>query len=133
VLINNIIADNNGGGIVCQHPGTAPLILYNNLWQNYPSAYLGCTPGEGNRSQAPDFVQAQQGDYRLAADSPLRDAGHPAMRDILTPPGTMPMAHAATSALRAARNRSFRRGRAGLWLLPMGCSKIVCRLKVYQV
>ena len=78
-LINNIIARNAGGGIVCQYPETAPVITYNNVWQNQPADYLGCTPTEGNRSQEPGFVQAQQGDYRLREDSPLRDAGHPAV------------------------------------------------------
>ena len=77
-LINNIIARNTGGGIVCQYPDTAPVITYNNVWQNQPADYLDCTPTEGHLSQAPDFVNAQQGDYRLREDSPLRDAGHPA-------------------------------------------------------
>lgn len=77
-LINNILTHNAGGGVVCQYPGTAPAIAYNNLWQNHPADYLGCTPGEGNRSLDPGFVNALQGDYRLRDDSPLRDAGHPA-------------------------------------------------------
>ena len=77
-LLNNIIVHNAGGGIVCQYPGTAPLIVYNNVWQNHPADYLGCTPAEGNRSQEPGFVNALQGDYRLQADASLRDAGHPA-------------------------------------------------------
>jgi hypothetical protein len=77
-LINNIITRNAGGGIVCQYPYTAPVIMYNDLWQNRPEDYLGCTPGEGNLSQEPGFVAAQQGDYRLRDDSPLKDAGHPA-------------------------------------------------------
>jgi hypothetical protein len=77
-LINNIIARNAGGGIVCQYPGTAPAIIYNDVWQNQPADYLGCTPTEGNRSQDPGFVNVQQGDYRLQEDSSLRDAGHPA-------------------------------------------------------
>jgi hypothetical protein len=75
--MNNIITHNNRGGIVCQYPYTAPVIMYNNLWQNRPDEYVGCTPGEGNRSQEPGFLAAQQGDYRLRDDSPLKDAGHP--------------------------------------------------------
>jgi hypothetical protein len=78
-LVNNVITRNAGGGIVCQYPGTAPVIVYNDLWQNWPTDYQGCTPGEGNRRAEPRFVDAQHDDYRLQNDSTLIDAGDPAV------------------------------------------------------
>ncbi len=77
-IINNIITHNDGGGVVCKYPGTLPVIEYNDFWQNRPAASVGCTLGANNRYHKPDFVDAEQGDYRLRDTSPLIDAGHPA-------------------------------------------------------
>jgi hypothetical protein len=76
-VLNNAIVSNEGGGIVCQYPGTAPVITYNAFWHNQPTDVLGCTPGLGNRYVDPDFVNAQQDDYRLRPESPLINAGDP--------------------------------------------------------
>jgi hypothetical protein len=77
-IVNNIITRNGDGGIVCKYPNTAPTIVYNDVWQNQPTDYQGCIPGEGNLHQEPRFRDAQHDDYRLRDDSPLIDAGHPA-------------------------------------------------------
>ncbi len=76
-LFNNVFVANAGAGIVCEYPGTAPTITYNNFWQNQPQDILGCTPGVGNRYDAPGFVDAVAGNYRLQATSPLINAGNP--------------------------------------------------------
>jgi hypothetical protein len=76
-VLNNAIVANAGGGIVCQYPGTDPVITYNAFWQNQPTDVLGCTPGIGNRYAEPGFVNASQGDYRLRPDSPLLNGGDP--------------------------------------------------------
>lgn len=76
-VLNNILVTNGGGGIACRYPGTNPVITHNAWWGNQPTAYVRCLPGEGNLQEAPRFVNAQQGNYRLHADSVLIDAGDP--------------------------------------------------------
>lgn len=76
-IMNNIILQNGEGGIVCKYPGTVPEITYNNLWRNRQTDVENCGLGEGNRFEAPRFVNAELSDYRLQGDSSLIDAGHP--------------------------------------------------------
>jgi beta propeller repeat protein/parallel beta-helix repeat protein len=73
-LLNNIIAWNSNVGFSANHK---PIQNgYNNLWGNGRN-YEAATAGEGDLSVDPLFVDSANGNYRLRADSPLLDAGHP--------------------------------------------------------
>ncbi len=94
-IVNNTIVANPGGryggGIVCDGgPDTGPTTIANCiLWGNgdeiagYGTAVsYSCIedddPGEGNIHVDPGFVDPENGDYRLRADSPCRNAGNTA-------------------------------------------------------
>ncbi|MFC1571898.1 DUF1565 domain-containing protein, partial [Candidatus Margulisiibacteriota bacterium] len=53
---------------------------YNCLYLN-DYDYSNVTPGEGNITSSPYFVDPDANDFRLAENSPARDAGHPDDRD----------------------------------------------------
>jgi hypothetical protein len=78
VLRNNIIAGNNDGGIMRYQSGTAT-ISYCNVFDNPGTHgnYYGVSPGDGCVSADPMFIDAANGDFRLAGDSPCIDAGDP--------------------------------------------------------
>ncbi len=71
-IVNNILALGRyaiyGDGIA------APLILLNDTWMNEVD-YYGVDPGSGVLHLDPRFSDLAAGDYHLAADSPLIDAG----------------------------------------------------------
>lgn len=85
---NNIIA-NNDTGIFYYGDLTSPntgQISYNNVWHNttrnyflnmYPPGTFTPSPGTGEISADPMFVDAAAGNYRLAAGSPCIDTGDP--------------------------------------------------------
>ncbi|MGQ9493171.1 MAG: DNRLRE domain-containing protein [Anaerolineae bacterium] len=52
-----------------------PIIRFNDVWQSLVANYSGVTPGLGNLSVAPNLRDPDNGDYHLAAGSPLVDAG----------------------------------------------------------
>ena len=71
-LVNNIIvsAEVDGEGIVELNESNASIeARYNNLKWN--------TQGEGNNDVDPGFVDAENGDFHLEADSPCIDSGDP--------------------------------------------------------
>jgi len=72
---NNIIAFNRWG-IINEH-WDAPLLEYNCVYGNTRGDYVDCEAGEGSISRDPLFEDARRGDYRLAWNSPARDAGDP--------------------------------------------------------
>jgi hypothetical protein len=91
-IINNTIVGNSageyGGGIAKDHsdggdPGTTTIancIIWGNGDDLHgPQASHSCIedddPGEGNIHLDPGFVDPENGDYRLRADSPCRNAG----------------------------------------------------------
>lgn len=94
-IINNTIVGNSageyGGGIAKDHsdggdPGTTTIancIIWGNGDDLHgPQASHSCIedddPGEGNIYLDPGFVDPENGDYRLRADSPCRNAGNTA-------------------------------------------------------
>jgi parallel beta-helix repeat protein len=76
VLIrNNIVAFNEGSGIGGFYH-SAPTIKYNDIWLNILN-YNGVSPGAGDISQDPRFMNPTVEDYHLRANSPAIDRGDP--------------------------------------------------------
>jgi len=94
IITNNTISGNSskksGGAIYCTK-NVSPTILNSILWSNTPqeiklyqvtitvtySNIKGGWSGEGNIDDEPLFVDLDNGDYHLQADSPCIDAGTP--------------------------------------------------------
>jgi hypothetical protein len=77
IIKNNIISD-NWGGIGCFN-NTIAIINYNNIWHNSTyENFSNCKPGKGNISKDPQFIDFENGDYRLRQNSPCIGAGDPA-------------------------------------------------------
>lgn len=74
VIKNNIVVSNRGSGIQNLGPGTK--ISCNDVWKNKPD-YDGITPGKGDISADPLFVDAGNCNFRLRQGSPCIDAGDP--------------------------------------------------------
>jgi len=79
---NNIISSNNGGplvfGIYCPQ-GTPVSISYNDVFYTSGAEYSGCaSPGTGDISVDPWYVNPAAGDYHLKNTSNAIDAGNPA-------------------------------------------------------
>jgi parallel beta-helix repeat protein len=74
VLVRNNIIYGNDGGIHNRHSGPAVTSDHNAFWNNGWD-YLNVTPGTGDISEDPLFVDATSGDYHLQADSPCINAG----------------------------------------------------------
>ncbi|GEM_PF-612899 len=83
---NNIIVGNSIGIKNTGPSGSNLGISYNNVWNSRSSDYFNCTPGTGNISAAPVFVNQSAGDFHLQGTSPCIDAGDPASP--LDPDGT---------------------------------------------
>lgn len=77
VLKNNIIAYNDGYGIDVHDRTSTVDLSFNNVYANGES-YGGCSPGRGDGSADPRFVDTEHGHFALLADSPCRDRGDPA-------------------------------------------------------
>jgi len=99
IIVNCTIADNSAtqgetGGLHCIKPSptlSAPRIMNSIIWGNgkavsgaprFKIEYCDTDDpshagASGNISQAPQFVNASQGDYSLASGSPCIDAGNP--------------------------------------------------------
>ena len=77
VLANNLIVSNSSG--LHQTPTPLPpdgraTLAHNNVF-NLRSNYLNLSPGTGDFSVAPGWVDAANGNFRLAPDSPCIDRG----------------------------------------------------------
>ena len=81
-ILNNVIVSHTYG-IYNAGSGT-PDVNYNDLRGSSVSDYFGVTPGAGNISSDPWFVDPGGGDYHLWLTSPAVDMGHP--DDTLAPP-----------------------------------------------
>ncbi|MDI6821921.1 MAG: S-layer homology domain-containing protein [Actinomycetota bacterium] len=73
-IVNNIITGNDWGGIYCYATSFPSTIGFNDVWGNGYD-YDGCSPGYGDISADPQFVDAGFGDYHLRFGSPCIDAG----------------------------------------------------------
>lgn len=74
-LANNIIVSHTYG---IYNDGTgSPTVTYNDVWGNSVGDYWGVTPGTGNISADPGFVDPGGWDFHLMPGSPAINAGHP--------------------------------------------------------
>ncbi len=73
-IINNILTGHSLEGILAKE--SSPETSYNNLWNN-ATDYSGLSPGTGDISSDPLFVNATYNDYRLQPGSLSINAGHP--------------------------------------------------------
>jgi uncharacterized repeat protein (TIGR01451 family) len=74
-ILNNIIVSHTYG---VYNAGTGtPDVTYNDVWGSSVSDYYNVTPGTGNISSDPWFVDPENWDYHLWTTSPAVDAGHP--------------------------------------------------------
>jgi parallel beta-helix repeat protein len=71
---NNIIVGNEGVGIYDRESRAAFTIDHNDVWDNGED-YLNVTPGAGDISADPLFVDVANGDYHLQVGSPCIDKG----------------------------------------------------------
>ncbi len=76
-IMNNIITGNTSRGIGCVNASVPTDISYNDVWNNGQD-YYNCSPGTGDISADPDYVNEPVGDYHLQPGSPCIDAGNPA-------------------------------------------------------
>ncbi len=74
-LFNNIISNHTLIGIRAVN-GAAPVLSYNDFWNNGTN-YFGTSPGTGDISLDPKFVDQANRDYHLQSNSPCIDAGDP--------------------------------------------------------
>jgi hypothetical protein len=72
LVANNIVVANQAAGISCS--GASPTLRYNDVWGNGID-YDGCSPGEGDVSADPLFVDPANLDFHLGLHSPAIDAG----------------------------------------------------------
>ncbi|MEK9149192.1 MAG: right-handed parallel beta-helix repeat-containing protein, partial [Candidatus Desantisbacteria bacterium] len=71
-ILNNIITGNTNYGIY-RYSGGSPSIDYNDVWNNTPGNYAGCSAGANDISLDPQFIGG--GNYHLQSISPCIDAG----------------------------------------------------------
>ena len=74
-IINNIIVNNQRYGT--KRESATVDNLYNDVWGNSREDYYQISPGLGDISEDPLFVDPDNGDYHLRSGSPCVDAGRP--------------------------------------------------------
>ncbi len=72
-IFNNIIINNNNFGVQLSPSSNSN---YNDVWNNF-SNYSGMDPGANDISLDPLFVDKAKGNYKLALNSPCKNAGNP--------------------------------------------------------
>ncbi|HEX7345038.1 MAG TPA: right-handed parallel beta-helix repeat-containing protein, partial [bacterium] len=73
---DNILVNSSQGGGFSLYGGTPILRLdFNDVWNNQPFNYYGCTPGPFDISADPLFEGGSPYSYELTANSPCVDAG----------------------------------------------------------
>jgi len=77
VLVRNNIIVGNEGGIHDLDSAAAITIDHNDVWDNGWANYVNVSPGPGDISADPLFVNAAAGDFHLQVGSPCIDAGTP--------------------------------------------------------
>ena len=73
LIANNILAFNSSG--IVQRLGASPTLRHNNVYGNTDYDYGGISPGEGDVSVEPGFVDQPAGDLHLTRESRCVDAG----------------------------------------------------------
>ena len=71
----NIVFSNGSNGVYLDVGGEN--ISYNNIFNNTEEDYADCSPGEGDISLNPRFIDENSGNFALRSDSPCIDAGRP--------------------------------------------------------
>jgi hypothetical protein len=76
-ITGNIFVSNTAstGGGIWAGDGSYPIADYNDVWNNSPNDYSGCSAGPNDMSQDPLFAQPAVGNYHLQPGSPCIDAG----------------------------------------------------------
>ncbi len=77
VIMNNIVTGNSSRGMGCVNNSCPTDFSYNDVWGNSQN-YYNCSPGPGDISADPMYVDEPNGDYHLQAGSPCIDSGNPA-------------------------------------------------------
>ena len=73
LITSNVIAFNQYGGINVDYGGVPvghPTLNHNNVWENGREDYIGIEPSESDISVNPEFVNPEEGDFRLRPTSP---------------------------------------------------------------
>ena len=76
IITNNVIVNSTkGAGIWVSSVDAYPILTYNDVWNNEGGEYIGISPGIGDISINPLFVDAANGDYHLSNWSPCIGKG----------------------------------------------------------
>ena len=77
IVAGNIIASNGGRGLYMSGywGGFEKYISYNDIYSNAGGNYSGCSAGEGDISEYPQFIDQTTGDYALEVTSPCINTG----------------------------------------------------------
>ncbi len=86
-IVNNICSFNQEWGILDYGANSGVTVDYNDAYNNVAGDIGGLTPGPNNVYEDPLFVDLENDDYHLQAESPCIDAGDPASP--LDPDGTI--------------------------------------------
>jgi parallel beta-helix repeat protein len=73
-LINNIIVGGGTGYGIYHFESHSSVIEYNDVWNNQPDNYYGCSSGECNISADPLFCDPENNNYLLRSASPCLNA-----------------------------------------------------------
>jgi parallel beta-helix repeat protein len=77
VIMNNIVTGNSNIGMGCVNSSVPTDFSYNDVWGNGQN-YYNCSPGPGDISADPLYVDEPNGDFHLQPTSPCIDSGNPA-------------------------------------------------------
>lgn len=77
VIMNNIVTGNTNVGMGCVNSSVPTDFSYNDVWGNGQN-YYNCSPGPGDISADPLYVNEPIGDFHLQTSSPCIDSGNPA-------------------------------------------------------
>ena len=69
-IVRNIVAHNEGLGILCLSGPPDPTLACNDFWENAAGDYYGCGPGETDISLDPQFCNPSVDDFFLSESSP---------------------------------------------------------------
>lgn len=81
-IVNNIITENGSYGIWF-NSGSTGTIAYNDVWSNVMLDYNSASPGVGDISEDPLFVDPANDDFSLQSVSPAVDTGKNTYNDII--------------------------------------------------